>query len=250
MENVYREYNTEGIVKRYKTISNKDAGDVYLIGYLAGDGAYVTNKQLPFIAVNSTEQYIIEQFRDSYCPDNTVYYSGLKSSEKVNAINPVYELRFPIRFSAQLAPFGVFKKKIARRMVGIPKHMLHPYIAGLIDSDGFISVSHRKDDRTPRLRWFITHNSEQYLADVQNALPINTTLRQHGPNVWRLQAQNTSQNLTFLNEVFPYLRNRKKRTILLNYITEYYVPQASGELLESESQSAAKLAEQEGSETT
>lgn len=232
MENVYREYSTHGIMKRYKIISNKNDKDVYLLGYLAGDGSYITDRSWPFMSVNSTEKYIVDYFRDEYCPDSEVYYEGIKSSNLVNAVNPVHSLRFPAKFSIQLAAYGIFVKKPSRRFVGVPKTMLAPYIAGLIDSDGFISVSHRKDTREPRLRWFITHAAEKFLVDIQNALGISTTIRQHGPNVWRLQAQNTEHNKSFLYRLLPYLRNRKKRYVLSNYLANYYVPQASGELLE------------------
>ena len=81
-------------------------------------------------------------------------------------------------------------------------------------------------------------------------MPIPTTLRQHGKNVWRLQAQNTTENITYLSSVLPFLKNRKKIQILLTYLNKFDVPQASGELLESLGQSAAKPHDEEGSETT
>lgn len=250
MENI-REYTDKGKVKYWNELPNKlSEEDAYLIGYLACDGGYVINGKYPFMMVSSTELSIIEWIRKSYVPTMNIYNVGMKSSERVNAINPVYELRFPTRGSYQFKRFGIFCKKSNRRVVGISDQNLTPYMAGVIDADGFISVTHRRDCRTPRLRFFITHQSELYLADLQNRLPIPTTLRQHGKNVWRLQAQNTTENITYLSSVLPFLKNRKKIQVLLTYLNKFDVPQASGELLESLGQSAAKPHDEEGSETT
>ena len=242
----FSEYNVCGNIKRFKNVSSKDS---YLLGYLACDGGFVVNKGFSFMMVSSTERYIIDELKALYLPDSTIHSLGVRSSEKVNAINNVYELRWPGKASKQFSKYGIFCKKKDRRLVGIPKHEMYSYMAGVIDADGFISVSHRKDCRSPRLRFFVTHASELYLADLQNWLPVSTTLRQHKGSCWRLQGQNTEENKVFLSGVLPFLRNRKKIKVLSDYLNKYYVPQASGELLESFGQSAAKPQEVEGSET-
>lgn len=224
-----REYSVRGIKKTFKEVSSEDA---YLLGYLACDGGFITNRGFPFIMVSSTEKDIIVGFKEEYLPDATIYSVGKKSSEKVNAVNDVFELRWPGKASEQFKKFGIFCKKTDRRLVGIPKQKIYEYLAGVIEADGFITVTHRKDCRTPRLRFFITHSSEKFLADLQNWLPLSTTLRQHGENVWRLQAQNTTENMSFLINVLPFMRNYKKRKILVQYLNKYYEPQVSGELLE------------------
>lgn len=246
MEN-FSEYNVRGNIKRYKEITSNDA---YLLGYLACDGGFITNRGYPFMMVSSTEEYIIKHFRNNYIPDSSIYTVGIKSSNKVNTVNCVYELRWSGSASKQFSKYGIFCKKVDRRLIGIPKRKLYEYMAGVLEADGFVTVTHRKDCRTPRLRWFITHQSELFLADLQNWLPVNTTLRQHGLNVWRLQAQDTEQNKEFLSNILPHMLNHKKINIVSNYLNKYYVPQASGELLESYGQSAAKLHDGEGSETT
>lgn len=229
MESRTYEYNVRGEIKRYLEITSQDS---YLLGYLACDGGFVVNRGFPFIMVSSTEKYIVEEFRDKYIPDANIINVGIKSSKKVKATNPVYELRWPGKASKQFSKFGIFCKKTDRRVVGIPANQIYSYVAGIIDSDGFVTITHRKDCRTPRLRFFITHCSEKFLADLQNRLDISTTIRQHGPNVWRLQAQNTEENKEFLLKVFPYLKNKQKRYIVESYLNKYYVPQASDELLE------------------
>lgn len=237
MENTC-EYTIRGEKKRFVMLQPQISyDDAYLIGYLACDGGYVAGKRpgeraaQPFMMVSSTEKNIVEWVRDSYIPDATIYDVGCKSSKKVNAASSVFELRFSPKASAQFARFGIFCKKPNRRLVGIKNKHMYAYTAGVLEADGFITITMRKDCRTPRIRFFITHGGEQFLADLQNWLPINTTMRQHGLNVWRLQAQSTSQNMEFLSKVLPYMKSDKKRKIVSEYLGKYYVRQESGELL-------------------
>lgn len=247
MENKFCEYTVREITKRYKPFSKLTDDSAYFIGYMACGGSYISGKSsrnYDFMSVSSIDRYVLEGFRSSFCPDNIMYFLGQKSSEKVRSINDVWELRFPPRMNESFSKFGVFTDKNKRRVIGVSTSQFLPYMAGCIDSDGFISVTHRKDCRTPRLRFFITHASELFLADLQRRLDeigVSTTLRQHGKTVYRLQAQNTTHNSVFLFKLYKYLRSTKKKTILFNYLSKYFfVPQASGELLESESQLAAE----------
>ena len=241
----YGEYTVRGekfTFKNFSLISNPF--DAYFMGYMACDGSFIVNRGFPFMAVSSTEEHIINGFRDYWVPGRTIYNLGLKCSEKVKAINNVFEVRFPSRLSKEFAKYGVFCKKEERRVVGISDINFIPYMAGCIDADGFIGITHRKDCRTPRLRFFITHRSELFLSDIQNRLlkfGIPTGIRQHGEkNCFRLSAQNTGLNMSFLDQVSKYILNRKKLKMCIDYLDEYYAPQKSDELLESESQSAAK----------
>ncbi len=242
MEKQYAEYNDKGTMKRYyafeKLTTNTDA---YFIGYMACDGAFIFNKgKSSYMSVNSTEHQIIYGFRDEYVPDASVIEEGTKSSEKVKANNPVIAVRFTTKMNPVFNKYGVFSYKKERRLVGVPKKCLGAYIRGVIDADGFITVGHRKDCRTPRLRWFITHGSERYLIDLQRAIydtwMLPTTIRQHGDNVWRLCAQNTELNKVFLKQIFsihlPFY-NLQKARIVDDYLYQYFVPQKSGELLEN-----------------
>jgi hypothetical protein len=257
MEKFKTEYNDKGITKfvfNFDKISNDS--DAYFIGYMACDGGYILNDGYPFMLVSSTEKYIIDYF-SRYTSHGVVRNVGRKSSNKVNAINDVYELRFPAKMGNTFKNFGIWCKKPERRIVGIPREYFLAYFWGILDSDGFINVTHRADCRVPRLRFFITHGSEKLLADLQDKLftlfNLNTTLRQHGPNVWRLQAQNTAQNIIFFTKMLaaePSTFNRKKWSKLVEYL-DNYAPQASDELLEPQgisSQAVSTLTE--GSETT
>lgn len=246
MENYFSEYTVRGEVKRFKSFEKLSEETAYLVGYMACDGGFVSgksNRNYSFMSVSSKDKYILDHFVKMYCPDNTIYFLGKRSSEKVKSINDVWELRFPPKMNESFNKFGIFNYKPTRRVVGVPNLCFLPYMAGCMDADGFISVTHRHDCRTPRLRFFITHASELFLADLQNRLDtfgVSTTLRQHGPNVFRLQAQNTEHNCKFLYRLYEYLKNTQKKKILYDYLYDYYfVPQASGELLESESRSAA-----------
>lgn len=230
----YGEYTDKGKTKKFKIVCGTE--DSYLLGYLACDGGYIKNDRYPFMMTSGTEEYIINWIRDSYTPSSRVTNVGKKSSKKVKAVNDVFELRWAGAASKQFSKFGIFCKKPDRRIVNIPDSSLMDYIAGCIDADGFITVTYRKDCRTPRLRFFITHAGEKFLADLQDKLTklgVTTTLRQHGQNVWRLQAQNTEQNIQFLSQLTSLLKSRKKLNILSNYLNKYYVLQESDELLEN-----------------
>lgn len=231
MEN-YGEYTVRGSVKKYRIVCKDE--DAYLLGYLACGGGYIVNGGFPFMMVSSTEKYIVQWVQERYIPDNKIISVGKKSSKKVRAVNDVFELRWSGKASEQFKKFGIFCKKPERRIVNIPNRSMPKYLAGCIDGDGFITVTHRKDCRTPRLRFFITHGGEKFLSDLQckmDLLGVSTTLRQHGDNVWRLQAQNTAQNIQFLNSIKGFLRNKKKLEIVNNYLENHFVPQESDELL-------------------
>lgn len=252
MESNICEYTIRGESKYFVRLNDKITDDeAYLIGYMACDGGYTAGKPgYSFSMVSSVELPIIEWVKSNFLPCATLRNTGRRSSAKVTATNDVYEIRFTPKASQQFSRFGIFCKKPERRLVGIPKKRMNAYMAGVIEADGFITVGHKKDCRTPRLRFFVTHGGEKFLADLQEWLPVPTTLRQHGDNVWRLQAQNTTQNAAFLAEVLPFMKNAKKKRILTDYLDNYTVRQAPGELLESGSRSAAKPQAVEGSETT
>lgn len=258
MEKFWTEYSDKGNIRRcyvFDSITNKE--DAYFLGYMACDGSFVFNRGYSFMSVNSKNKHIVEKFGSEYSPDSKILFLGKKSSEKVTAVSDVYEVRFSPKMKQVFAKFGVFDYKLNRRVVGIPNKFFGAYLRGVIDSDGFITVGYRADCRTPRLRWFITHQSEMYLADLQNKINdvynVSTTLRQHGKNVWRLQAQNTVQNIKFLKEIFSLgidVCDFQKRSIVENYLLKY-VPQASDELLEPKGiSSQAEDKSSEGSETT
>lgn len=258
MEKSWTEYNDKGSTKRcYIFDSIENNADAYFLGYMACDGSFVYNRGYSFMSVNSTEEYIVRHFHDVYTPDTKLYNVGVKKSEKVNAIREVFETRFAPKMKSTFNKFGVFNYKKSRRVVGIPNKYFGAYLRGVIDADGFITVTHRKDCRTPRIRWFITHESEQYLADIQEKVAslfkITTTLRQHGKNVWRLQAQNTEENIKLFKEIYNLhldVWNIQKYTIVAMYFAKY-VPQASDELLEpSGISSQVEDTSSKGSETT
>lgn len=259
MEKFWTEYNDKGNFKRCFVFDGiADNNLAYFVGYMACDGAFVYNRGFSFMSVNSTEEYIICKFKEEYAPDNTIYFKGKVSSQKVKAVSDVWEIRFSPRMKTSFSKFGIFDYKRNRRVVGIPKKFFKGYLRGVIDADGFITVSHRKDCRTPRLRWFITHESKTFLLDLQRFVDeyyqVPTTVAQTGEKVWRLQAQNTTKNIEFLRDIFSVeldVYNNRKANVVKSYLDKY-VPQKSGELLEtlSQRQSAAKPSETEGSETT
>lgn len=260
MEKTKTEYKDKGSTKYVYNFNKIESfEDAYFIGYMSCDGAFITANggNSSFMTVNSTYRPIVAHFAKAYTSHAIIRNVGIKSSEKVNAKNEVFEVRFPPKFNDTLRNYGIWCKKPERRIVSIPNKFFLAYFWGVLDSDGFVSITHRKDCRTPRLRFFISHGGEAFLVDLQNKLAelfnLNTTLRKHGANVWRLQAQNTTQNIQFFTKMLQLdlpVFNIQKWEKLVNYL-DTYVPQASDELLEPKgisSQAASTLAE--GSETT
>lgn len=253
MEN-YGEYTVRGKKYRYKKFFKiSSESEAYFIGYMACDGSYLNGKY-PRMRASSTEKYIMECFREEFCPDSTIYDGVLNSSDKVKSINKVFELGISSKMRGSLNNFGVFCYKPERRVVGIPNRFFHAYMAGVIDADGFITVTHRKDCRTPRLRFFITHAGDKFLSDLQSKLidvfELPSYVRQHGDkNCYRLSCQHTNKNMKFLAKVLPWLKNRKKIKLLTDYLDQYSVPQVSGELRETERQSAANQRDMQNNRT-
>lgn len=207
--------------------------EAYTIGYLAGDGGYIENRGFPFMLVSSTEKHIIQQFKEYWVPNKPIYELGKKSSEKVNAINDVYELRFQSKLSKKFNKYGIFCKKKDRVVKNINFEYTIPYIAGLLDADGHIQIEDRVDTLTPRLIWAITHRSKEYLECVQNLLEewyVPSTIRKHGNrNCYRISCKSTESNKIFLNKLLPYMLNKNKKQKLSTYLKIYYKEYSTNE---------------------
>lgn len=257
----YGEYNDKGVKKRYLILDKIDNPlDAYLMGYLYGDGGFIKNRGFSFIMVSSIDLNIITKFRDRYCPNNKIYNVGKKSSKKVKSINDVYELRFPPKFSKQLDKFGLFCYKKDRKIKGITPRFFINILHGLIDSDGFWTVSTRKDCRQDRLRCFITHRSEHFLRDVQrlleNVLEVSSSIYPHvSNNCYRLSIQNTEKCRKIAQSILfqGYEGNATKSRIIYTHLNKYeYALPKSDELLENpvKDNQQPSLIDEEGSETT
>jgi len=245
---ILREYIDKGNWRRYRDLQKVyDKQDAYLIGYLYGDGGFITNGGSSFMSVSSINWNVIEAFKDRFCPDQQVRNIGKKSSTKVKATNDVYELRFPPKFSKQLEKFGLFCKKKDRSLKGVPDKFFINVLHGLIDADGFWTVGHRKDCRSPRLRIMITHRSQHFLVDVQRKLEmlynVSSTIVLHDSGqCYRLSVQNTSRAIMLAREIIAnidYTCNDFKLWMIKEYLNNVDMRPKSDELLEPVEESAA-----------
>lgn len=232
----------------------KSATDAYIIGYLAMDGSYHYSKKTHFarMGLSSSEKYIINGVIDEYMPSMIASDRSDREISITNSCGKTYhynnrehwEIGFPIRFTESLGKFGIAKPKNERTLVGIPKKYMSAYILGVIDADGYISVVNRKDCRTPRLNIIITSSAFKILQLIQREIDANlgistTLLARKNANCSNLSIWNTKSAIKFCQWIYsdlPKFYNHKKHNIFKSYMSCV----CSGELLESESQSAAK----------
>lgn len=167
----------------FEKITNPN--EAYLIGYLCGDGGYQkhTHKRLARLSVSSSDEYIINSFKNEFCPDNQVG-SRLpinKTRAKIVSNKLAYVLNFSSKFHNTFNKFGILSKKEDRKTVNISKKMFRYYLLGLFDADGHISWGKRKDRDRLWCNFVITHQSMSVLAYVQNMLHehlnISTSIR-------------------------------------------------------------------------
>lgn len=220
----YREYTVRKQTFKFldfNKIDNKDLA--YVCGYLAGDGSYLERSGYPKLALSSIDYSIVEAFRDYLSPNTSIQYLGKQSSERVNSLNDLWSVNLSSKVSNCFKPFGIFSYKKDRRMVGIPNSLFIHYFHGVLDADGFIGITVRRDCRSPRVRIFITHESEKFLVDLQNKLDelfeVPSTIRQHGKNCYRLQLQNTEKNKQLLDILYsntPFIYSKKKESVYNN----------------------------------
>jgi hypothetical protein len=236
----------------FNKIDNKDLA--YVCGYLAGDGAFLANAGYPKLSLSSVDKHIIEAFKAYLCPDTSIQYVGKHSTERVKAVNDIWSINLSMKVSQAFKPFGIFCYKKDRRVIGIPNHLFIHYFHGVMDADGFIGITVRRDCRLPRVRIFITHESEKFLVDLQNKLDelfeIPSTIRQHGTGCYRLQLQHTEKNKLFLDMLYsdtPFVYSRQRENVYRNRLAPD-VGLIAGKRKPISSQAVSILAE--GSETT
>jgi intein/homing endonuclease len=227
MENRFDEYIIRNQTFRYykeKHVQNED--DAYLIGFMACDGAFINNDRCTKMSINNTQLNIIEWFKDNYSPDTKIEETGIKVTKRVNAINPVYELKFSAKMRDFWNNHGIFCYKKDRRLIGIKHKFFWAYFAGCIDGDGFVTVAKRKDQRTESIRVFITHESERFLEDLQHKLMefnIASGLKEHDSgNCYRLGIQSKFALMPILEKIEPHLKNQQKKKIVNDYLNKYY----------------------------
>lgn len=147
----------------------------YLIGYLAGDGSFsaATHKRVARLSVGSSEEDIINGFRDFFCPDTVVgskWPINNTPGRNIKANKLSYILTFSSKFHETFNKFGILSLKKDRSLVNISKKDMKRYLHGLFDADGHISWGYRKDRNRLWGKVGITHQSLSLLKKVQKYL--------------------------------------------------------------------------------
>lgn len=124
----FREFN--------KIESNEDA---YTIGYLLGDGGWVSDKNQ--MTTTSTDKYIMEYFINRYQPDH-----GLRSVIPVNKTRPKivstiesHKIQFSTYFTPTFEYYGITDLKPNRVYKNIPEEYMKAFILGFLDADGSVT---------------------------------------------------------------------------------------------------------------
>jgi len=170
-----KEYVINGKKYRLNIFDKLDCKDAYLIGYLAGDGAFSkkTHKKHAKLTISSSNENVIKFIKKNYCPDST-YRSIIPINNKRNIISKKLSHILPLssKFSETFKKYGILCLKKDRTFINISRKMFMYYLRGLIDADGNISTGIRKDRDRLWFKFQITHQSIKLLKAVQNLLNI------------------------------------------------------------------------------
>lgn len=208
----------EYIVNNKKVIINpfneiRSAEDAYLIGYLMADGNYcaATNKRKHRMSVSSTDQYIIENFKNNYQPltelrvktPNSNFNAGIFGRKEFK------HLTFSSLLSNTFDKFGVMHLKSQREIKNIPQQHFESFLLGLFDADGSISYGNRKDRNRLWANFRITHPSENILNAVKeylNSIEIYASLKPKGSENCLVL---TVSKVESVKQLFSYLYSKE-----------------------------------------
>lgn len=212
----------------------ESADDAYFVGHLAFDGSFESRNRV--ISIDTTSIFLLGFWKEHYCPTSEIYLRGPRSSEKVNAKLPCGRLSLPRPMSSDLGKFGLLEYKPGRTLVGIPREFMAPYTLGAVDAEGYFSIRHRKDCRTPRLAFGMSSSAVKLLISIQAELErINISSRLSGDDSFSsLRIETVTTCIKFVEWLYsrlPTVYNIKKKDIVDSYLYKYC--RRSGELLET-----------------
>lgn len=242
------------------------ATDAYTIGFLAMDGSYIymNRHKKARMGLTSSTKYVIDGIISEYMPKTV---ATDRSNEKQTISTPngkVYhydnliswELDLPIKFTESLYKFGIAKHKPERVLAGIPRKFMGAYFLGVLDADGWFRVNKYKNNLSKSALSVIVSSSAMNILvalqrEFEDILEVpSSIIKRRNVNVADFAVWKTKNAIKVGNWMYadlPKFYNHKKKNIFDTYCASCV---SSGELLESESRSAAKPSETEGSETT
>jgi hypothetical protein len=223
MESTQYEYTRKNF--RYRSLEKiTEPTDAYVLGHLACDGGWVERDKA--FDIESTSIWFVEYVRDTYCPDNKILYRGVRNSDRVNSQNPVAKVRFPKDLTKTMSNKGILALKPQRRIAGIPKDYWAYYLLGILDSDGYISIRHRKDCRTPRVSFGVETSAKLFIKDLQymlSTLGFSTNTHERGATSG-LRIEHTLRAIEFFDYIYsdlPKVFNHTKYKRYLDYKNAY-----------------------------
>lgn len=145
----------------------------YLIGFLAGDGAFCDGfgKRSSRMAMTTVDMDIVKWVSanvEKFSTDNPKFTDNKDAG--IFAKQASYTKTFAVKYSEFFNKYSILCKKGERTFNNIAKINMRQFMLGLIDSDGCISFTHRKDRDRIACRISITHPSALLLEKVQTFL--------------------------------------------------------------------------------
>ena len=159
----------------------------YLIGYLAGDGCFLDgkNKRTDRLSTSCTDKEIFDWIVSNF-EMSDVYHTKRGNNEALGifATKDAYAKTFPTSYSQNFNKYGILCKKTERSLQNISKQNMKYWLLGLLDSDGMISWSIRKDRDRVAAKVNFTHPSIKLLEKVQtfirDELNISSSIKPKG----------------------------------------------------------------------
>lgn len=158
-------------------LSNIDSKKIaYLIGFLAGDGAFCDGfgKRSHRMAITTTDMDVVNWISKNieyFSIDNPKFTNNIESG--IFAQQASYTKTFAVKYSEFFNKYGILCKKTERSYNNISKADMKHFMLGLIDSDGCISFTRRKDRDRISGKVSITHQSVMLLSKLQTFLAEN-----------------------------------------------------------------------------
>lgn len=150
-----------------------EANVAYLLGYLAGDGNYSNGwgKRKDRLSVTTTDVEVVEWF-DANVIDFTMHNPKLNNNVErgIFAKHVSFVKTFPVAWSDFFVKHGLMSKKQDRAIRGVKKQHMKYFLLGLLDADGCITWSERKDRDRVTGKVMFAHPSEKLLGQVQTFL--------------------------------------------------------------------------------
>lgn len=211
---------------RYKSLKKITSHtDAYFLGHLSMDGSF--EKRRNIMSIDSTSIKIVEFFHRKYSPDSPFNIIEPRSSDKVNGVNKIAKTTFVYPLSEDLGRYGIRRYKHDRIAKGIPKKYMCSFFLGQVDAEGWFTVRHRKDCRTPRLNFGMRTSAKKLNMHMQRYLErelgISMSLYDKGKmNEIRIHNVETCcKFVRYIYSVLPDIYNSRKYDKVFKYLRQY-----------------------------